>query len=91
MSLEDFKPAGFTDEMRHYAHMTRPGRMYVQGFGLRDIGVWLDVDGVHTLIGYGTTDEALAEAEAWTADQLDKVRKDIAARLLSGISRAAGL
>ena len=53
MALKDLEPEGFNDTMRHYAHMTRPARMYVQGFVLGECGVWLGVDGVQTIIGYG--------------------------------------
>jgi hypothetical protein len=77
MSLKDMEPEGFDDAMRWYAHVTRPGRMYVQGFALRECGVWLSVDGVQTMIGFGDHDAALAEAEAWAAEQLAKVRQQI--------------
>ena len=77
MALKDIAPEGFDDSMRAYALMTRPGRMYVQGFALRECGVWLVVDGVNTMIGYGDPDTALAEAEAWAAEQLAKVRQQI--------------
>jgi len=78
MSLKAMKPDGFDDAMRWYAHVTRPGRMYVQGFALRECGVWLSVDGVQTMIGFGEPDIALSEAEAWAAEQLEKVREQIA-------------
>lgn len=77
MALKDIAPEGFDDSMRAYALMTRPGRMYVQGFALRECGVWLDVDGVQTMIGFGDPDTALAEAEAWAEQQLTKVRTQI--------------
>lgn len=80
MALKDMEPAGFDDGMRAYALWTRPGRMYVQGFALRDCGVWLSVDGVQTMIGYGDPDTALAEAEAWAAEQLAKIRQEIEER-----------
>jgi len=77
MSLKDMEPDGFSDAHRWYAHVTREGWMYVQGFALRECAVWLSVDGVQTMIGYGDPDTALAEAEAWAAAQLEKVRKQI--------------
>lgn len=77
MALKDMAPEGFDDSMRWYAHVTRPGRMYVQGFALRECCVWLSVDGVQTMIGLGEPDEALAEAEAWAAEQLAKIRQQI--------------
>lgn len=80
MALKDMAPEGFDDSMRWYAHATRDGRMYVQGFELRECGVWLSVDGVQTLIGFGEPDEALAEAEAWAAEQLAKIRQQIEER-----------
>jgi len=81
MPLSDLKPDGFSEEMQHYATMTRPGDMYVQGFALRQCGVWLRIDGGgNTMIGYGDPDEALAEAEAWAEKQLAKVREQIAER-----------
>lgn len=81
MPLSDLKPDGFGEEMRHYATMTRPGDMYVQGFALRQCGVWLRIDGGgNTMIGYGDPDEALAEAVAWAEKQLAKVREQIAER-----------
>lgn len=81
MPLSELKPDGFCDEMQHYAVMTRAADMYVQGFALRQCGVWLRVDGGgSTLIGYGDPDEALAEAEAWATQQLSKVRQQIAER-----------
>ena len=80
MALKDMAPEGFDDRMRWYAHVTRDGRMYVQGFALRECGVWLSVDGVQTLIGFGEPDEALAEAEAWAAEQLAKIRQQIEER-----------
>ena len=45
MPLSDLKTDGFSEEMQHYATMTRPGDMYVQGFALRQCGVWLRIDG----------------------------------------------
>jgi hypothetical protein len=81
MSMRELAPKGFDDWMRAYALMTRPGRMYVQGFALSDCGVWLSVDGVKTLIGYGAPDVALAEAEEWAEKQLAEVRRQIAARV----------
>ena len=83
MALSDLAPEGFDDSMRAYALWTRPGRMYVQGFALRECGVWLDVDGVHTMIGYGDPDTALAEAEAWAEKQLTKIRAEIEERKLT--------
>ena len=80
MALKDMAPEGFDDRMRWYAHVTRDGRMYVQGFALRECGVWLSVDGVQTLIGFGEPDEALAAAEAWAAEQLAKIRQQIEER-----------
>lgn len=80
MSLEELAPEGFNEGMRSYALMTRPARMYVQGFALSECGVWLDVDGVHTMIGYGEPDSALAEAEAWVERQLSEVRESIVKR-----------
>lgn len=80
MALKDLEPEGFNDTMRHYAHMTRPARMYVQGFALRECGVWLGVDGVQTIIGYGDPDTALAEAEAWAERELAEIRRQIADR-----------
>jgi hypothetical protein len=79
MSLKP--PDGFSDAMRAYAVMTRDGDMYVQGFALRQVGVWLRVyGGGDTLIGYGEPDEAMAEAEAWAEQQLARVREQIAER-----------
>ncbi|WP_288094426.1 hypothetical protein [Thiomonas sp.] len=80
MALKDIEPEGFDDGMRAYALMTRPGRMYTQGFALRECGVWLSVDGTETMIGYGDPDTALAEAEAWVEERLAKVRREIAER-----------
>ena len=80
MALKDMAPEGFDDHMRWYAHVTRDGRMYVQGFALRECGVWLSVDGVQTLIGFGEPDDALAEAEAWATEQLAKIRQQIEER-----------
>ena len=80
MSLKDIEPEGFNETMRIYAKMTRPGRMYVQGFALRECGVWLDVDGTQTLIGFGDPDTALAEAESWANEQLTKIRHVIEER-----------
>jgi hypothetical protein len=77
MALSEIAPEGFDDGMRAYALMTRPGRLYVQGFAPRECGVWLSVDGVQTLIGFGEPDDALAEAEAWAKEQLEKVRRQI--------------
>ena len=67
--------------MQRYAVMTRSADMHVQGFALRQCGVWLRIDSAGgTLIGYGGPDEALAEAEAWAEQQLAKVRAQIAKR-----------
>lgn len=80
MALKDLEPEGFNDTMRAYARMTRQARMYVQGFALSECGVWLGVDGVQTIIGYGDPDTALAEAEEWAEQQLVEIRRQIADR-----------
>jgi hypothetical protein len=77
MGIERPKPNGFDEHMRWFAHETREGKMYVQGLAQRECGVWLSVDGVQTLIGYGEPDEALKEVEAWAETQLLKVREQI--------------
>ena len=83
MSLESLKPEGWDESMRIYSQWARPATMYVQGF-FDSVGVWLSIEGFQTLIGHGLPDEALAEAEAWMAEQLESVRKQIAARKARG-------
>lgn len=80
MALKDIEPEGFDESMRAYALMTRPCVMYTQRFALRECAVWISVDGVQTMIGYGDPDTALAEAQAWADGQLAKVRQQIAER-----------
>lgn len=77
MSIKELEPDGFDEADRAYASMTKPADMYVQGMALRHVTVWLRIDGTQTMIGFGDPDEALREAEAWAAAQLDKVRAQI--------------
>lgn len=80
MSIEDLKPEGFTEHMATYANLVKPWRMYVQGFALRDVGVWLRVAGSETMLGFGDPDSALAEAEGRLEAMLVDVRRQIADR-----------
>ncbi|HQV49098.1 MAG TPA: hypothetical protein PLF10_07425 [Dokdonella sp.] len=77
MSIKELEPDGFDEAARAYASMTKPADVYVQGMALRHVAVWLRIDGVHTMIGFGEPDEALREAEAWCAHQIDKARAQI--------------
>jgi hypothetical protein len=77
MSVKDLEPPGFTAQMRHHGARTKAWTVYVQGLSARDCGVWLSIDGTQTLIGYGTPDEALAEAEKALAWAATKLRDDI--------------
>lgn len=80
MAISDLEPEGFSPEMRTFSDFTRPWRIYTQGFALREVGVWLRIDGAQTLLGFGTANEALAEAEAALSDALSKLRAEIARR-----------
>ena len=77
MSIKELEPDGFDEAARAYASMTKPADMYTQGMALRQVAVWLRIDGTQTMIGFGDADEALREAEAWAAAQLENVRAQI--------------
>jgi hypothetical protein len=80
MSIETIKPAGFDKAMRAYADLVKPWDMYVQGIASIECAVWLRVNGVNTMIGCGSPDEALAEAELALSKQLENVKRQIADR-----------
>ena len=77
MSIKELEPDGFDEAARAYASMTKLADMYIQGMALRQVAVWLRIDGTQTMIGFGDADEALREAEAWAEAQLEKVRAQI--------------
>lgn len=78
MSIKDLEPDGFGPEMRAYASLAKRWDVYPQGMGLREVSIWLRIDGVQTMIGYGMPAAALAEAETALAQQLAEVRKALA-------------
>lgn len=78
MSIKDLEPEGFTDQMRWHADRTKSWGFYTQGFSGTDIGVWLAIGGTQTLVGYGTKEVALAEAEVALASALEKLRAEVA-------------
>lgn len=77
MGIKELEPDGFDEADRAYASMTKLADMYTQGVALREVAIWLRIDGTQTMIGFGDADEALQEAEAWAAAQLEKVRAQI--------------
>ena len=90
MSIKDLEPNGFTEQMRHHAAATKDWDFYSQGFFKNDIGIWLRIDGTQTLIGYGSVDEALLEAEAAIRLKLDKLRAELGRRTSPAAAEKGG-
>jgi len=80
MSLKDLEPDGFSEDMRFYVSNTMPIRLFAQSFWGARWAIWLSVDGLgETMIGYGSPEEALEEAENTLKAQIKKVKKDMIA------------
>lgn len=75
--IEDLKPDGWDDTFRTFAEKTRPIRCYTQGMFGGTVAVWIEIDGLKTLIGYGDYPTAKAEATARMLDLIEQMQSGL--------------
>jgi len=77
MPINDYKPDGYNENMATFARWARPARVYVQGGQPGDYMIWLDVDGIETILGIGQPNDAITEA----LGRLDELKQQATQRL----------